>query len=633
MAAVLSLGNVYGTPVFTLTGIVADLSAIYGGVFNGKAKQWLFPAFYPVHTIVLSDLKKTIPQIIVSEEAQAHVASLDSYTFPADFTFITEPFAHQREGLEHIHRYLRAGLFYDPGLGKCKITVDLQRLTGDPMLILCPKIMTTTWAEEFVKHGNITNTVALIGTKKNKIKLIEAAIKATPAAFITTYETAKLYHEDILKINYKCIVADESHNLKSAFAERTKAATALAARAYRRILLSGTPSVGSPFDLYGQLRFLGKYFCSENWWKFRKLFGVFPEFEKDEAVPKIVLGFKNWPLINERVNRVCRRKTKEECLDLPERQIIDVLFNLEGAHKKEYNSFIDANADPVGYGVLKQLEQNTLNHTSGVRLPQYATAVETITLLGKLDQLGSGFWYTTSVNPALCNGCSNVTTCVDEGVTPYTSRCSVVQKKPDNEVHLAAGNTRLEICKDLLETLIENPQNKIIIWGVYVEELNQLENMVKELALPYVRVQGGMSAKALETARNTFNNDPKCRIYLGQASMGIGVTLNAANYMIYYNLPWALQHYLQSLDRNFRVGQDKKTTVYRLLARHTLDIAKAVAMDQKIDFSKLVVSQDICATCSNFATRCAKFKIKPFEAECIHPPEIARKVMKVSKIP
>ncbi len=633
MQPVLTVGSAFGTPIFILQGIVADLTSVYGAVYNGKQKHWMFPAFWPVQDTVISDLKKIIPQIIVSPEAEAHIDSLNSYLFPADFTYITQPFQHQADGLAHLHRFLRAGLFYDPGLGKCKITVDLHRLTSDPMLILCPKIMLSTWADEFYKHGQITNVLTISGTKKAKLKIIEAAAKNTPAALVTTYETAVRYHKEILGINYRCIIADESHMLKSPFAERTKAATALASRAYRRVLLSGTPSVGSPFDLYGQLRFLGKYFCSENWWAFRKMFGVFPDFEKNESVPKIVLGYKNWPIINERVNRICRRKTKEECLDLPERQIIDHYFYLDSVQKKAYNSFIDYNADPVGYGVLKQLEQDALNNSSGVRLPLYATAVETITLLGKLDQLGSGFWYTTSSNPALCNGCTNVRTCVDAGIAPYTPKCTVIQTKPEGGVHVLEDNARLSACRDLLESITENPLNKVIIWTVYRQELEDVKNVVKELALPYVCVQGGMTGHDLDKARDTFNNDLACRVYIGQASTGIGVTLNAANYAIYYNLPWSLQHYLQSLDRNYRIGQDKKITVYRLLARHTLDESKAAAMDQKIDFSKLVVNQNICATCSDYPKRCAKFKIKPFEDACIYPPEMERTVLKVKKIP
>ena len=90
---------------------------------------------------------------------------------------------------------------------------------------------------------------------------------------------------------------------------------------------------------------------------------------------------------------------------------------------------------------------------------------------------------------------------------------------------------------------------------------------------------------------------------------------------------------VQRLLEEIKDNSDKKITVYRLLARHTLDESKAAAMDQKIDFSKFVIDHDICATCGDFPRRCAKFKIKPFSDVCIHPPQTERIMLKVKKIP
>lgn len=629
----LTLDSVHGTPIYVLSNTSVDLTSVYGAVYKGRHQIWWFPAFWPVHALVIADLQKRVPTLTLSEEVRTYNSTLENYNFPDNFMFITPPYAHQREGLAHLHRYLRAGLFYSQGLGKCKIIIDLQRLTQCPMLILCPKVMLHTWAEEFEKHGNITNVAILDGTKQKKLNIIRDAVTNTPTALVTTYDTASRYHEELIKINYTCIVADESHQIKTPFSQRTKAAIALASRAFRRVLLSGTPSLGSPFDLYGQLRFLGTYFCPENWWTFRKKFGVFPAYENDEKVPKVLLGFKNVDLMNARVNLISKSKTKEECLDLPERVIIDHQFNLSPAQKKQYNNFINLSSDAVGYGVLQRMQEDKLNYSDGTHLASYVLAQETITLLGKLDQLNSGFLYTTRVNPRLCNGCSNVTACVSNNVKPYTSACNVIKQAPTSDIFNSPENTRLDECRALIESILEEPTNKLIIWTVYHQELNHIESMVKELALGYVRVQGGLDSDKLTAARQQFNEDPTCRVYLGQISTGIGVTLNAANYVIYYNLPWSLQHYLQSLDRNYRIGQTRKVTAYRLIARHTLDEAKSAAMDQKIDFNKLVLNSDVCATCPEFKRRCAKFGIQLYDEACIYGRELSRKITKVRPIP
>lgn len=604
-------------------------------MYHGKTKLWCFPAFYPVHSIVLSDLRKVLPGVTLSTEVKRHIDLLGRPPkLPDNFRYITPPYGHQIEGLLHLYQYLRGGLFYSPGLGKCKITVDLQRVTGDRMLILCPRIMLNTWREEFAKHGNITNVIVVDGyNKKKKLAQISEAAACGPLATIVSYTVATTYTDKIFQIPYSAIIADESHQLKTPFAKRTKAATALATRAYRRVLLSGTPSLGSPFDMYGQLRFLGKYFCSEDWWTFKKMFGVFPVWEQNERVPKILLGYRNLDIMNERVNRVCRRKTKEECLDLPEQQIIDVRFPLYPQQRKTYNDLVVNRCDAAGSTVREDAANNRLNHWSGMYLAPYVLAEEPITLINKLDQINSGFVYPDTRNPCYCDGCSHVKVCSNYDIKPYTSKCSFV--RVDSRVHAryAKKSARLDECQGLLETILADEDNKAIVWTRYHAELNQLETYLKEAKIGCVRVQGGMSSENVSKCMTRFNQDKECRVYLGHVATGVGITLNAANYTIYYNIPWNLDYYLQSMDRNYRIGQERKVTVYRLIARNTIDETKAAAIDQKMDFSTLVTSKSVCVMCPDYATRCSQHNIELYDDDCKYDRAMRRETAKIGLIP
>lgn len=634
MTHTLKLGTVYGTPIFTLQCSLGAVKKVYGATFSGASQTWRFPAFHPVHRIVLDDLKKAVRDLSLSPEVVQHEKALDScVALPSDFSFITPPYQHQRDGVLHLYRNLRAGLFYAPGLGKCKITVDLQRLTSEKMLVVCPLVMLSTWAAEFQKHGEISDVLIIDGSKKEKTARLLKAQQCTPTVTVITYASAALYTEALLKIDYSAIIVDESHQLKSPFSKRTTAVTALALRARRRVLLSGTPSLGSPFDLYAQLRFLGTYFCPENWWAFRKMFGVFPDWEKDDNVPKMLLGFKNLETMNDRVKLVSLKKTKEECLDLPDQHVIDEYFALYPDQKHEYNTFVVDRCLGAGFALKNQMLEGTLCQADGLTSPAHVIADETITLLGKVDQISSGFVYMSVRNPGLCNGCPSVTSCVTAGIKPYSLACKVVTKEPAVVVHRFKSNARLDRCKGLLEAIIEEPLNKAIIWANFNAELDDLENMLKVLGVEYVRVQGGMAREDLTSAMDTFNNIATCRVYIGQVSTGVGITLNAANYTIYYNLPWSLEHYLQSLDRNYRIGQTRKVTVYRLLGYHTLDESKAKALDQKLDFSLLVTAGSVCATCPDFYTRCNKYKIRLYDKECKYDRTMLRHTASVRTIP
>ncbi len=646
MLPTIQLSAVYGTPVFTLRS--ADplrAKRVYAGSYDGRERLWRFPAFFPFHRIVLKELKKEFPDLYVDPEAAKYVALVEQpVALPLDFEFKTPPYQHQREGLLHLLRHLRAGLFYAPGLGKCKITVDLHRLTGDRMLILCPRVMLDTWPAEFRRHGDIDDVIVIRGAKLEKLEQMSRAITARPLATVVTYATAARYAEELIKIPYTCIVADESHQLKTHDSARTKAAISLAQRARRRVLLSGTPSLGSPYDLYPQLRFLAKYMAPEEWWQFRKKFGVFYEWEENEAAPRQVIGYRNFELLNKRVQLVGLRRTKEECLDLPKRTTIDVPFAIEEGQKTTYNELVSLRVLGAGEEVRAKIIENQLSVADGPALKPYVLAEEAISLLNKVDQASSGFVNLTTKNPGICNGCARVSDCTINRVQPYTTGCAVVQKKNPPVVFRTKQNARLLACREVLENLLADPVNKVIVWANFIEELNDLEELVKELEVPHVRVQGGTSSKELEAAvaafslgskdADVFRYAPEApRVYLAQVATGIGITLNAAQYMIYYNLPWSLEHYLQSLDRNYRIGQTQPVVVYRLIGRHTIDESKQKALDQKIDFAQLVVSASICATCDDYYTRCHRFGIKLYDAECRFEREMMKETATIGRLP
>ena len=69
-----------------------------------------------------------------------------------------------------------------------------------------------------------------------------------------------------------------------------------------------------------------------------------------------------------------------------------------------------------------------------------------------------------------------------------------------------------------------------------------------------------------------FQNDPKIQYFIGQPqSGGIGLTLTAAEYAIYYSNSFDLETRLQSEDRCHRIGTTTNVTYIDLEASKTID--------------------------------------------------------------
>jgi len=605
------LSQVQGTPILFLPKQGKHLKSIYGATYFRKQMMWVFPAFYPFHQYVVHDLKIVEPDIEFTPEAEAHLAACDAWATRGEeeilsgFPFVTKPFDHQRSALAFAIQNIRCGIFYDMGLGKSKVVVDLLRYEPGKTLILTPTVGVDMWAHELNIHsGGALTSVVMKGTTKKKQEALEQASGVD--ALVVGYDTAKNWHDKIMDtFDYSTIVADESHNLRGPTTARTKSALGLASKAKRRVLLSGTPSLGNPIHLYGQLAFLGKYIPATDLWTFKK---HYIQYAKGTS-KRIVVGYKNLDMLNDKVQSVAVRKKKEECLDLPERTITDVAFDPSAEQKKMYNKLVT--------GAIIELANGEL----------YEPDMAAVTLQ-KLLQVMSGFLILPK--PEICDECLHLEGCVLHGVKPYTPACRKVQVPPPSEIQRLKKNPKMDMLDQLLEGALENPEDKAIIWCFFTEELNMVQEYLEEKEIGHIRVDGSNSSKGQELA-NKFNNDPDVRVWLAQVSTGVALTLTAAAYTIYYGLTYRLDDYLQSMDRNYRIGQGKPTFVYRLLAKNSILEFVTAALSQKQNIADTLSDKIECVLCG-LSSKCLRNGVEPFQKGCIHQSRVKRTVTRPGKL-
>jgi len=685
----LELELLNGTPIFSIQSTDSAFSRVHSAVFDKARGRWLFPAYPPFAQRALDDLKKVAPLLKMSPEAAGQADYLGKVqqlitdrTLPAGFEFVTKPFDHQVEGLVHMLHYPRFGLLWDAGTGKSKVMVDLKRaLPRRRWLIVTPKVTVRNWVKEFAIHGGpdikvaavvgdaprkrkiierykeydvlvcsygTVRTLGLPRLHKNCLKLIKEAraagrkisdsgvvdlVKAvrvvsdpdrqaafilgwalgTPVAQVARYaaEEAKQKAQWLEDIEYETMVLDESHNVKEPGTQQTKTVHALGRKAARRYIMSGTSTLGDPRHLRPQMKFLSPAIFPEDDRRFDDLFLIRSEWNK-----RVVTGFKNMNIVNARVQRVATRKKKEECLDLPPRKIIDIPVEMSHEQISLYNMLASSMAADLN---------NFFDDPSSARIEVQNAA----TLLNKLAQVTSGFIIDSQRKADICNECPYLARCVDEGIQPYTTRCRIEQQAPESKLKYLKSNPKLEALDGILDTIFQDPSNKVIIWGVYKAELTLICDMLEKKGIGHVRVDGSTGNAQLRVDK--FNEDPKCRAYVGQVATGIGITLNAATYMIYYTLDWSLGTYLQSIDRNYRAGQSKKVTVYRLLGEKTVDEYKAIALDEKKDISAVLTNKLSCVACEK-RVECLKNGTELFDPGCVYKRSVKRTIAKAEVI-
>ena len=141
----------------------------------------------------------------------------------------------------------------------------------------------------------------------------------------------------------------------------------------------------------------------------------------------------------------------------------------------------------------------------------------------------------------------------------------------------------------------------------------------------------GSTTHRIKELETEFETDDTCRVYLAQISTGISITLNAAKYTIYYSRDWSLENRKQSLFRNFRIGQDKRTIVYDICARGTIETQQLTALQSKADVSELLTSKIECVLCNQYS-ECLKENISPWTTNCVLSTNVEKKIARARTI-
>jgi SNF2 family DNA or RNA helicase len=131
---------------------------------------------------------------------------------------------------------------------------------------------------------------------------------------------------------------------------------------------------------------------------------------------------------------------------------------------------------------------------------------------------------------------------------------------------------------ETLSILADEPGVPTIVWTWWRPEL---DGVVRELS------RAGYSVCTLERdGRERFIAGAADVLVAQLASGGYGLNLERADRMIYHSLPWDLEIYLQSQDRNYRMTSTHAKTIYHVLANKTVDERVRTRLNEKAGTAK-----------------------------------------------
>lgn len=428
-----------------------------------------------------------------------------------------EPFAAQIDTAEFLTLYNRAFCLNDMGTGKTLSTLwayDFLHDEGvaDKMLVVCPlSTMERTWGDEVFINFPHLNAVVLYGSRDKRLKLLgqEADI------YIINHDGLEIIASELKnRPDINVVVVDEIAQAgRNAQTDRWKALNLVVNKQHPRIAwgLTGTPTPNEPTDAWAQCRLIAPEKVPPYYNRFKdsvmRQVSTYKWIARDSALDTVRNAMQ--PAI---------RFAREDCVDLPDCMEETRTVELSPEQKKAY--------------------KDMMTHLHAEMAAGQITAVNEAVKLAKLVQIA----------------------------------CGVAYSPDGKEVTLPAGN-RLETVFEIIE---EAPA-KVIVFVPFIGALNAVayELLYKldkaayteaklsgSITGPVEIIHGGVSKNERDRIFSAFQNETSPRVIVAQpAAMSHGLTLTAANTIVWYAPITSNETYEQANARVSRPGQKLKQLI------------------------------------------------------------------------
>ena len=153
------------------------------------------------------------------------------------------------------------------------------------------------------------------------------------------------------------------------------------------------------------------------------------------------------------------------------------------------------------------------------------------------------------------------------------------------------GSAKLETCMDLVRRGVEG-EHKILLFSQFTSMLELIESRLNQEGIASYKLTGATSKEERMRLVGEFASDATPVFLISLKAGGTGLNLTAADIVIHYDPWWNVAAQNQATDRSHRIGQDKQVTVFKLIARNTVEENILTLQESKSRLSDQVITGD-----------------------------------------
>jgi len=132
------------------------------------------------------------------------------------------------------------------------------------------------------------------------------------------------------------------------------------------------------------------------------------------------------------------------------------------------------------------------------------------------------------------------------------------------------ASSKLQAFEELVDELLEN-SHKALVFSQFVGHLSLIRELLDQKGVAYHYLDGATPVPERKKAMNAFQAGNGDLFLISLKAGGTGLNLTAADYVIHMDPWWNPAVEDQASDRAHRMGQKRPVTIYRLVAKDTIE--------------------------------------------------------------
>ena len=261
----------------------------------------------------------------------------------------------------------------------------------------------------------------------------------------------------------------------------------------------------------------------------KKSFYSFKSFYTRKGEHNKIIGYRNMQILQDNLSKIMLRRKKEDVLDLPEKQHRNILLEMPKDQLAIYNEVREA--------LLKEIDLITISPDP----------------LARLIRLRQATAHTCILSSSI------------------------------------SESVKIERLKDLVAELVAE-NRKVIVFSNWTEVTDIVENALEEYN-PLI-ITGKTKDDERIRIKDEFQTNPEKMVIVGTVgAMGTGLTMTAAEAVIFLDEPWTKGAKDQAEDRAHRIGQKNNVLIYTLICKDTSDERVHQIVETKGDISNVMVDK------------------------------------------